>query len=86
MGKEVSGFTDDGSNRSVVPAELTPDFPLFLGGMLAGICGAVAALVYVVALPGSPAVALAYGFAALAVVFLAIGALAGAGLWLWGQG
>ncbi|MFB6140841.1 MAG: hypothetical protein ABEJ26_10450 [Halosimplex sp.] len=65
-----------------MPAELTPDFPLFLGGMLAGICGAVAGLVYVVALPGSPAVPLAYGFGALGLTFLAVGALAAAGLWL----
>ena len=74
-----------GRNRAVVPAELTPDFPLFLGGMLAGICAAVAALVYVVALPGSPAVGLAYGFAALGAVFLAIGALAAALLWVLGR-
>jgi hypothetical protein len=60
--------------------ELTYDFPLFLGGMLAAICLGVAALVYVVALPGSPAVALAYGFAALAAVFLGLGVLAAAGI------
>ena len=60
--------------------ELTYDFPLFLGGMLAAICLAVAALVYVVALPGSPALALAYGFAALAAVFLGIGVLAAAAI------
>ncbi|WP_135364266.1 hypothetical protein [Halosimplex halophilum] len=59
-----------------MPAELTPDFPLFLGVMLAAICGAVAALVYVVALPGSPAVGLAYGFGALGLSFLAIGVVA----------
>ncbi|QLH81699.1 hypothetical protein [Halosimplex pelagicum] len=59
-----------------MPAELTPDFPLFLGLMLAAICGAVAALVYVVALPGSPAVALAYGFGGLGLTFLAMGAVA----------
>lgn len=63
-----------------MPQELTYDFPLFLGGMLAAICLAVAALVYVVALPGSPAVALAYGFAALAAVFLGFGVLAAAGI------
>ncbi|MEF8851322.1 MAG: hypothetical protein V5A44_12045 [Haloarculaceae archaeon] len=59
-----------------MPPELTYDFPLFVGGMLAAICLAVAALVYVVALPGSPALALAYGFAALAAVFFGLGALA----------
>jgi len=79
------GFTVTGGDREHMPAELTPDFPLFLGGMLAGICGVVAALVYVVALPGSPAVALAYGFAALGVTFLAIGGLVAAGLWLYGN-
>lgn len=68
-----------------MPAELTPDFPLFLGGMLAGICGAVAVLVYVIALPGSPAIGLAYGFAALGLTFLALGALAAGGLWLYGR-
>ncbi|WP_459191973.1 hypothetical protein [Halosimplex sp. J119] len=68
-----------------MPAELTPDFPLFLGGMLAAICGAVAALVYVVALPGSPAVGLAYGFAALGATFFALGAVAAGGLWLFGR-
>ena len=66
-----------------MPAELDPGFPLFLGGMLAGICGAVAALVYAVAPPGSPAVALAYGFAALGVTFFAVGVLAALALWLW---
>lgn len=63
-----------------VSQELTYDFPLFLGGMLAAICLAVAALVYVVALPGSPALALAYGFAALAAVFFGLGVLAAAGI------
>jgi len=67
-----------------VPAELTPDFPLFLGVMLAAICGAVAALVYTVALPGSSAVALAYGFGALGLTFLAVGVLAAALLWAFG--
>jgi len=69
-----------GGDASVVPQELTWDFPLFLGGMLAAICLAVAALVYVVALPGSSAIALAYAFAALAAVFFGIGALAAAGI------
>jgi hypothetical protein len=72
-----------GVDLSAVSRELDPDFPLFLGGMLAGICLAVAGLVYVVALPGSPALALAYGFAALGAVFLAVGALAATGLWLY---
>lgn len=62
--------------------ELTPDFPLFLGGMLAAICFAVAGLVWVVALPGSPAVALAYGFAALGGAFLAVGVLVAGALWV----
>lgn len=73
-----------GADTPPVSRDLDPDFPLFLGGMLAGICLAVAALVYVVALPGSPVVALAYGFAALGAVFLAVGVLAAAGLWLRG--
>jgi hypothetical protein len=68
------------ADPSDVSQELTYDFPLFLGGMLAAICLAVAALVYVVALPGSPALALAYGFAALAAVFLGLGVLAAAGI------
>ena len=68
------------SDASVVPQELTWDFPLFLGGVLAAICLAVAALVYVVALPGSSAVVLAYAFAALAAVFFGVGALAAAGI------
>jgi hypothetical protein len=68
-----------------VPWELTPDFPLFLGGMLAVICGAVAALIYVVALPGSPAVALAYGFGALGATFFALGTLAAIALWILDQ-
>ena len=62
-----------GADSPVVPQELTYDLPLFLGGMLAAICLAVAALVYVVALPGSPTLALAYGFAALGVAFLGVG-------------
>jgi len=66
-----------------MPAQLDPDFPLFLGGMLAAICGAVAGLIYVVALPGSSAVALAYAFGALGVAFLAIGVLAAVGLWVY---
>jgi len=66
---------------TTVPAELTPDFPLFLGLMLAAICGAVAALVYVVALPGSAAVGLAYGFGALGLAFLAVGVVAAGLLW-----
>jgi len=65
-----------------MPAQLDPDFPLFLGGMLAAICGAVAGLIYVVALPGSSAVALAYAFGALGVVFLATGGLAALGIWM----
>jgi|GEM_PF-1516804 len=69
-----------GSDRPAVPQELTWDFPLFVGGMLAAICLAVAALVYVVALPGSSANALAYAFAALGAVFFGIGALAAAGI------
>lgn len=68
-------------DRSAVTPDLTPDFPLFLGGMLAGLCLAVAGLVYVVALPGSPAVALAYGFAAMGALFLALGVLAAVALW-----
>lgn len=67
-----------GADPPVVSQELTYDFPLFLGGMLAAICLAVAALVYVVALPGSSAVALAYGFAALGVAFLGVGVLGAA--------
>jgi hypothetical protein len=66
-----------------VSQEVDPDFPLFLGGMLAGICLAVAGLVYVVAVPGSPALALAYGFAALGAIFFSVGALAAAGLWVY---
>ena len=66
-----------------MPAELDPDFPLFLGGMLAGNCDAVAALVYAVAPSGSPAVALVYGFAALGITFFAVGVLAALALWLW---
>ncbi|ELZ21780.1 hypothetical protein C475_18576 [Halosimplex carlsbadense 2-9-1] len=66
-----------------MPARLDPDFPLFLGGMLAAICAAVAAMIYVVALPGSPAVALAYGFGALGLTFLGIGCLAALGLWVY---
>mgnify|MGYP000551384961 CR=1 FL=1 len=69
-----------GGDASVVSQELTWDFPLFLGGMLAAICLAVAALVYVVALPGSSAVVLAYAFAALAAVFFGVGALAAAAI------
>ncbi|WP_164471713.1 hypothetical protein [Halosimplex salinum] len=64
-----------------MPAQLDPDFPLFLGGMLAGICLFVAALVYVVALPGSPALVLSYAFGALGAVFLGVGVLAAVGLW-----
>jgi hypothetical protein len=69
-----------GRDPPVVPQELTWDFPLFVGGMLAAICLAVAGLVYVVALPGSPANVLAYAFAALAAVFLGVGVLAAAGI------
>lgn len=65
-----------------MPAELTPDFPLFLGGMVAAICFVVAGLVYVVALPGSPAVALAYTFGTLGLAFLAVGGLAAVVLWV----
>jgi hypothetical protein len=67
--------------RSLVVQELTPDFPLFLGGMLAGICLAVAALVWVVALPDSPAVVLAYAFLGLGGIFLGVGVLAALVLW-----
>ncbi|WP_436932708.1 hypothetical protein [Halosimplex halobium] len=66
-----------------MPAQLDPDFPLFLGGMLAAICGAVAGLIYVVALPGSSVVALAYAFGALGAVFLGIGVLAAVALWVY---
>jgi hypothetical protein len=69
-----------GGEAPVVPQELTWDFPLFLGGMLAAICLAVAALVYVVALPGSSATVLAYAFAALGAVFFGTGVLAAAGI------
>ncbi|WP_436908969.1 hypothetical protein [Halosimplex marinum] len=62
---------------------MDPDFPLFLGGMLAAICGAVAVLVYVVALPGSAVVALAYAFGGLGIVFLLCGMLAALGLWVY---
>lgn len=72
----------EATHAPAVTQDLTPDFPLFLGGMLAGICLAVAGLVYVVALPGSPAVALAYGFAAIGALFLAVGVLAAVALWL----
>lgn len=68
------------ADRTDVVQELTYDFPLFLGGMLAAVCLAVAALVYVVALPGSPALALAYAFAALGAAFLGVGVLAAAGI------
>jgi hypothetical protein len=65
-----------------VGQELTPDFPIFVGGMLAGICLFVAGLVYSVALPGSPALGIAVVFAALGALFLGLGLLAGGVLWV----
>lgn len=59
-----------------MPGELTADFPLFVGGMLAGICLFIAGFAYVLALPGSPVVSLAYGFAGLGVAFVVVGAFA----------
>ena len=67
-----------GADPPVVPQELTYDLPLFLGAMLAAICLAAAALVCAVALPRSPTLALAYGFAALGVTFLGIGTVGAA--------
>lgn len=69
-----------------MPTELDPDFPLFLGGVLAAICLAVAGLVYVVALPGSPAIGLSYLFGALGALFLAVGILAALGIWVYRTG
>lgn len=71
-----------------MPPDPDPGLPLFVGGLLAGICLFVAALTAVVTPGGTSAsgalTGLAVGIAGLGAVFLGLGALVAGVVYLWG--